>query len=74
MKAILLDLFGPGTWGTSGNLVASAILTVPAIVIAHVRSYRQRQRHQDELKQHVTKATGGADGGREATRPEHDPQ
>lgn len=25
MKQILLDLFGPGTWGTAGNLVAAVI-------------------------------------------------
>lgn len=54
MKTILLDLFGPGTWGTAGNLVASAILTVPAIVITHVRAHRQRQRHHEDMKQHVT--------------------
>lgn len=46
--AILRDLFGAGTWGTGGNLVASAILTVPAVIIAHVRQYRQRERHHAE--------------------------
>ena len=28
MRTILNDLFGSGTWGTGGNLVASALLTV----------------------------------------------
>lgn len=59
MRAILNDLFGAGTWGTGGNLVASAILTVPAIIWSHVRSYRQRERHQRELKKHVTDTLGG---------------
>lgn len=62
MRTILLDLFGPGTWGTAGNLVASAILTVPAIVISHVRAHRQRQRHHEDLKQHITNSTGGNAG------------
>ena len=56
---ILRDLFGAGTWGTGGNLVASALLTVPAVVISHVKAARQRERHQQELKQHVTDTLGG---------------
>lgn len=56
------DLFGPGTWGTGGNLVASAILTVPTIVWTHARSYRQRQQQHEDMKQHVTNAAGGSDG------------
>lgn len=32
MKDILLDLFGPGTWGTGGNLVASVLLTVLSLL------------------------------------------
>jgi hypothetical protein len=57
---ILRDLFGAGTWGTGGNLVASALLTVPTVIITHVRAYRQRERHQEELKQHVTDTMGGS--------------
>lgn len=45
---LLWILFGPGTWGTAGNLVASALLTVPTIVITHVRAHGQRQRHHEE--------------------------
>lgn len=26
VTAVLRDLFGPGTWGTGGNLIASALL------------------------------------------------
>lgn len=62
---LLWILFGPGTWGTAGNMVASAILTVPAVVITHVRAYRQRERHHKELKRHVTdtlKGGGSGDG------------
>ena len=54
MTTILRDLFGSGTWGTGGNLVASALLTVPTVLITHIRAYRQRQRHHEEMKQHVT--------------------
>lgn len=62
MITILRDLFGPGTWGTAGNLVASAMLTVPAVIISHIRAYRQRERHHEDMKQHVTNSTGGPDG------------
>jgi hypothetical protein len=59
MNAILRELFGPGTWGTAGNLVASAMLTVPTVVITHVRSYRQRERQHQEMKNHVSKTIRG---------------
>ena len=42
MKAILLDLFGPGTWGTGGNLVASALLGSLAAVTAFLGRHRIR--------------------------------
>lgn len=60
LTTILRDLFGSGTWGTGGNLVASAILTTPAVVIAHVRASRQRQRNHEDMKQHVTEMNGKA--------------
>ncbi len=62
MSALLRDLFGPGTWGTGGNLVASALLTVPAVIISHLKAARQRERHHKELKQHVTTTLGGGGG------------
>lgn len=40
MKTILLDLFGPGTWGTGGNLVASAILGACAAVAAFLGRHK----------------------------------
>ncbi len=30
MKTVLLDLFGPGTWGTGGNLVAAVLCAAAA--------------------------------------------
>lgn len=42
MKAVLLDLFGPGTWGTGGNLVASALLGALAAVTAFLGRHRIR--------------------------------
>jgi hypothetical protein len=53
MTTVLRELFGPGTWGTAGNLVASALLTVPALVISHVKAARQRDRHHEELKKTI---------------------
>lgn len=57
MRTILNDLFGPGTWGTGGNLVASALLTLPAIAWSHVRTSRQAKaahRIAADLYQHHT--------------------
>lgn len=59
---VLNEMFGAGAWGVAGNLVASAILTVPAVVITHVRAHRQRERHYQDMKKHVTQATGGSVG------------
>ena len=62
MTTILRDLFGAGTWGTGGNLVASALLTVPTIVVTHIRAHRQRERQYKDMKQHVTATAEGAPG------------
>lgn len=75
MRTILNDLFGPGTWGTGGNLVATALLAVPTMVTGFMHAARQRRRqheekmaqaqaHHEELKQHVTDTMGGGNGGR----------
>lgn len=32
--SIFRDLFGPGTWGTGGNVVAAALLAIPGVVAA----------------------------------------
>lgn len=45
---ILRDLFGAGTWGTGGNLVATVLLGIPTMVTGFVHAARQRQRHHDE--------------------------
>lgn len=36
VKGIFLDLFGPGTWGTGGNLVASALLGAGGLLLAWI--------------------------------------
>ena len=56
---ILVDLFGPGTWGTGGNLVASAILGILGTLAAWLGRHRIQQAvktawamhhpHKDEL-------------------------
>jgi len=56
---ILSDLFGPGTWGAGGNLLVEVAISVPAIVITHVRAHRQRERHHQDMKKHVTNSAGG---------------
>lgn len=42
MTAILRDLFGPGTWGTGGNLVASALLFTLGVIGAWLGRHRIR--------------------------------
>jgi hypothetical protein len=53
-------------WASSWpNIFAPSIWTLPAVIIAHVRAYRQRERHHAEMKQHVTdthRGGGGHDG------------
>jgi hypothetical protein len=43
------------------NMVAPSLWVLPAVVISHVKSARQRERHHEDMKQHVTKAVGGTD-------------
>jgi len=42
------------------NMFAPSLTTLPAVIISHVRATRQRERHQDEMKKHVTRTLGGA--------------
>jgi len=53
-----VHLWGP-MWP---NMFAPSAITLAAVAISHVKAARQRQRHHEELKQHVTAATGGSDG------------
>lgn len=42
------------------NTVAPSLWTLLAVGVSHLRQHRQRQRHHEELKQHVTDTiTGG---------------
>jgi DMSO/TMAO reductase YedYZ heme-binding membrane subunit len=43
------------------NTVAPSIWTLLAVAVSHVRAARQRQRHHEDMKQHVT-STMGAPG------------
>lgn len=36
------------------NTVSPSAWTLAAVVISHVRSARQRERHHEDMKQHVT--------------------
>jgi hypothetical protein len=44
------------------NTVAPSAWTLLAVIASHVRAARQRERHHQDMKQHVTAATGGSDG------------
>ena len=43
------------------NMFAPSASTVAAVVISHVKSARQRERHHEDMKRHVTKQAGTAD-------------
>ena len=51
------ELWGP-MWP---NMFAPSMITLGALIVSHVKAARQRERHKEELKQHVTNATGGED-------------
>lgn len=41
------------------NMFAPSVFTVAAVVLSHIRGYRQRERQHEDMKRHVT-ATAGA--------------
>lgn len=41
------------------NIFAPSASTLLAVIGSHVKAGRQRQRHHDEMKQHVTDTLGG---------------
>ena len=46
-------------WGQSWpNIFAPSVWVLPAVVISHIKAARQRERHHEDMKQHVTNATG----------------
>ena len=48
------ELWGP-MWP---NMFAPSLITLPVVIIGHVRASRQRQRNHEDMKQHVTKQAG----------------
>jgi hypothetical protein len=52
------ELWGP-IWP---NTIAPSAWTLAAVIVSHVKAARQRERHHEDMKQHVTAATGGSDG------------
>jgi hypothetical protein len=44
------------------NIFAPSASTLAAVVISHIKAARQRQRHHEDMKQHVTNAMGGGGG------------
>lgn len=75
---ILRDLFGPGTWGTGGNIVAAAILGVPGVIAAWLGRHKITSRlaalwarhhaphaiaqHREALRQHEAEKRQREDG------------
>jgi hypothetical protein len=54
-----VHLWGP-MWP---NMFAPSASTVIAVVVSHVKAARQRERHHQDMKQHVTASvTGGSQG------------
>jgi hypothetical protein len=53
-----VHLWGP-MWP---NMFAPSASTVIAVAVSHVKAARQRERHHQDMKQHVTNSTGGPDG------------
>lgn len=53
-----VELWGP-MWP---NMFAPSVITIASVVISHVRARKQRERHHEDMKLHVTNSTGGPDG------------
>ena len=52
MLRILDDLFGPGTWGTGGNMVAWIICGCIGFGWLHSKEKARHLAHMDKLEQH----------------------
>lgn len=67
--SILRILFGQGTWGAGGNLVAWVICGIPATLLALWHHRRQVHARFDRLEQMITRRPSedlekpGTDGG-----------
>lgn len=44
------------------NMFAPSAITLIAVAVSHVKAARQRERHHEDMKQHVTASTGGNPG------------
>lgn len=44
------------------NMFAPSAITLAAVLVSHVKAARQRERHHEDMKQHVTATAGGSDG------------
>lgn len=53
-----VHLWGP-MWP---NMFAPSAITLAAVAVSHIKARRQRERHHEDMKQHVTASTGGSDG------------
>jgi hypothetical protein len=58
-RYLFVDLWLP-MWP---NVFAPSAITLAAVVISHVKQIRQRDRHHQELKDHITKTIGGSGNG-----------
>lgn len=38
------------------NMFAPSLVTLPVVIVTHVRASRQRRRNHEDMKQHVTDA------------------
>jgi hypothetical protein len=59
MTAIHLHALWNDLWP---NTVAPSAWTLLAVVTSHVKAARQRERHHQDMKQHVTNTAGAASG------------
>jgi hypothetical protein len=52
---VILHWLNTELWGPMWpNMFAPSLLTLPAIAVSHVKAARQRERHHQDMKQHVT--------------------
>ena len=52
-----VEIWGP-MWP---NMFAPSAITLAAVAVSHVKASRQRREQHEDMKQHVTAATGGSD-------------
>jgi len=45
------------------NMLSPSLITLAGVVISHVKAARQRERHHQDMKQHVTASVAGGSQG-----------